>query len=187
MKTIWYTTCKICHSRISNAGSGRPKEYCSGRCRSKTAKRLAQMRQYANRKSRKQGVPIRIKRKTNRSILNAEKIRRGECELHPLYNNGERKYVIAGLEYLFDMDHIDRTTKTKTIAKMMGDQRKSKQISNRKDESIAALVIEMSKCQVVCVECHRRKTVENRDWEQITNKLEPQIEHVSRQLSLFDD
>ena len=140
--------------------------------------------------SRKNRKPTKTRtqmRASNRALVNAFKLERGECALHPLYNNGERKYVIAGLEYLFDMDHIDRTTKTKTIAKMMGDQRKSKQISNRKDESIAALVIEMSKCQVVCVECHRRKTVENRDWEQITNKLELQIKHVSRQLSLFDD
>ena len=174
MKTIWYTTCKICHSRIRNAGSGRPKEYCSGRCRNKTAKRLAQMRQYANRKSRKQGVPIRIKRETNRSILNAEKIRRGECELHPLYNDGERKFVVPGLEYLFDMDHVDRTQKHKTIAKMANDP-------------VERLLAEIAKCQLVCCECHRRKTCESRDWVSIVKVLEPDMKMVYDQPTLFDN
>ena len=132
------------------------------------------MRQYANRKSRKQGVSIRIKRETNRSILNAEKIRRGECELHPLYNNGERKFVMPGLEYLFDMDHVDRTQKHKTIAKMT-------------KAPVERLLAEIAKCQLVCAECHRRKTVENKDWQHIVKTLEPQMTIVYYQPTLFDN
>ena len=173
MKTIWYTTCEICNASISNAGSSRPKKYCSGRCRSKTTKRREQMRQYSNRRLRKQGVPLRVKRKSNRAILNAEKLRRGECELHQLYNNGERKFVVQGLEYLFDMDHVDRTQKHKTLAKMIGDP-------------VERLLAEIAKCQLVCCECHRRKTVDCRDWASIVKVLEPDMKIVYDQPTLFD-
>ena len=144
------------------------------------------MRKYSrkNRKPTKTRTEIRA---SNRALVNAFKLERGECALHSIYNNGERKYVIAGLEYLFDMDHLDRNKKTKNIAKMMGDASKSKQIGSRTTAVIAALVAEMAKCQVVCVECHRRKTVENKEWINLTKHLQPQVEVIHKQLSLFDD
>ncbi len=134
------------------------------------------MRDYANAQSRKKGLKIRqfTRRKTNRQILNEEKLRRGECELHPFYNNGERKFVVPGLEYLFDMDHIDRTQKHKTIAKMHSDP-------------IKRLLAEIAKCQMLCVECHRRKTVESRDWAHIVKTLDPQMKTVYDQPTLFDN
>jgi len=139
-----------------------------------TAARRQQMRRYAHNRYWHNRVPAKFTRRaTNREILNAEKLRRGECELHPLYNNGERKFVVLGLEYLFDMDHIDRTQKHKTIAKMAKDP-------------VKRLMAEIAKCQMVCVECHRRKTVESRDWVNIVKVLEPQMTTVYDQPTLFD-
>ena len=140
-----------------------------------TAARREQMRRYAHHRYWHNRVPAKFtRRETNRQILNAEKLRRGECELHPLYNNGERKFVVPGLEYLFDMDHLDRTQKHKTIAKMHGDP-------------VKRLMAEIAKCQMVCVECHRRKTVESRDWVHIVKVLQPQMKTVYDQPTLFDN
>ena len=140
-----------------------------------TAARREQMRRYAHNRYWHNRVPAKLtRRETNRQILNAEKLRRGECELHPLYNNGERKFVMPGLEYLFDMDHLDRTQKHKTIAKMHGDP-------------VKRLLAEIAKCQMLCVECHRRKTVESRDWGHIVKVLEPQMKTVYDQPTLFDN
>ena len=140
-----------------------------------TAARREQMRRYAHNRYWHNRVPAKFtRRKTNRQILNAEKLRRGECELHPLYNNGERKFVVPGLEYLFDMDHVDRTQKHKTIAKMHGDP-------------VKRLLDEIAKCQMLCVECHRRKTVESRDWVHIVKVLESQMKTVYDQPTLFDN
>jgi len=140
-----------------------------------SAARRQQMRRYAYNRYWHNRVPVKFtRRKTNREILNAEKLRRGECELHPLYNNGERKFVVPGLEYLFDMDHVDRTQKHKTIAKMAKDP-------------VERLLTEIAKCQMVCVECHRRKTVESRDWVHIVKVLEPQMKTVYDQPTLFDN
>ena len=139
-----------------------------------SAARRQQMRRYAYNRYWQNRVPVKFtRRETNREILNAEKLRRGECELHPLYNNGERKFVVPGLEYLFDMDHVDRTQKHKTIAKMHSDP-------------VKRLLAEIAKCQMVCVECHRRKTVESRDWVNIVKVLEPQMKTVYDQPTLFD-
>ena len=140
-----------------------------------TAARREQMRRYAHNRYWHNRVPAKFtRRETNRQILNVEKLRRGECELHPLYNNGERKFVVPGLEYLFDMDHLDRTQKHKTIAKMSNDP-------------VERLMAEIAKCQMVCVECHRRKTVESRDWVHIVKVLEPQMKTVYDQPTLFDN
>ncbi len=139
-----------------------------------TAARRQQMRDYSNARSRKKGIWPKQKRISNREILSAEKLRRGECELHTFYNNGERKFVVAGLEYLFDMDHLDRTQKHKTVAKMMGDP-------------VKRFLAEIAKCQMLCVECHRRKTVENQDWQQIITMLKPKMRIVYDQPTLFDN
>ena len=72
------------------------------------------------------------------------------------------------------MDHLDRTQKHKTIAKMHGDP-------------VKRLMAEIAKCQMVCVECHRRKTVESRDWVHIVKVLEPQMKTVYDQPTLFDN
>ncbi len=94
--------------------------------------------------------------------------------MHTFYNNGERKFVVPCHEYLFDMDHIVRTQKYKTVAKMMGDP-------------VKRLLAEIAKCQMLCVECHRRKTVESRDWQQIITMLKSEMRIVYDQPTLFDN
>ena len=172
-KRVWHTNCATCSATIQQAGSGSPRKYCNKRCRGKHPARLKQMRDRARLNYKKKGTLVR-RRETNKQILIAEKLSRGECALHPLYNNGDRKFVVPGLEYLFDMDHLDRHDKHKTIAKMMKDPEKQ-------------FREEMAKCQMLCVECHRRKTVESRDWVQIVKVLEPEMRVVYDQPTLFDN
>ena len=169
----WVSTCETCKATINQIGSSRPRKYCNSRCQGKNAARLKQMRDRARINYKKKGTLVR-RRETNKQILIAEKLLRVECALHPFYNNGERKYVVPGLEYLFDMDHLDRHDKHKTIAKMANDPEKR-------------FRSEIAKCQMLCVECHRRKTVESRDWVQIVKVLEPQMKTVYDQPTLFDN
>ena len=171
--TVWVSTCETCSATIKQVGSSRPRKYCNRRCQEKHPARLKKMRDRNRSKYKKTGTLVR-RRETNKQILVAEKLLRGECALHPFYNNGERKYVVPGLEYLFDMDHLDRHDKHKTIAKMHGDPEK-----RFRDE--------IAKCQMVCIECHRRKTVESRDWVHIVKVLEPQMKTVYDQPTLFDN
>ena len=172
-KRVWHTNCATCSATIKQTGSGAPRKYCNARCQGKHPARLKQLRDRARLNYKKTGTLVR-RRETNKQILIAEKLSRGECALHPLYNNGKRKFVVPGLEYLFDMDHLDRHNKHNTIAKMIGDPEK-----RFRDE--------IAKCQMVCVECHRRKTVESRDWVHIVKVLEPQMKTVYDQPTLFDN
>ena len=140
--------------------------------KSRHSARRAQMRAYSKQRSRKMGVMPRAQRRiSNRAILTALKLEIGECELHTMFNNGNRKLVMPGYEYLFDMDHIDPTKKHKTIAKMMS----SAELEFR---------AEVAKCQLVCIECHRRKTVENKEWRNRTKVL---VSAINNQLTLFDN
>jgi len=173
--TFWYSTCATCNKTITNYGSARPKKYCDAKCKGRHPTTLAKMRAYHKKRYWQNHVPAdKLRRQSNREILNAEKLRRGECELHAQYNNGERKFVVAGLEYLFDMDHLDRNIKHKTVAKMMSATEK-------------AFIDELAKCQLVCCECHRRKTIENKDWVQIVKVLQPEMAPVYNQPTLFDN
>ena len=168
----WISHCKVCNTSLANVGSGRPKTVCGSCARSK---RLAKMRHYSMIRSRKMGInPRQLPRITNRAILIETKLQIGECQLHPQFNNGERKFVVPGLEYLFDMDHLDRHTKHQTIAKMMA-------------SPVKEFRHELSKCQLVCAECHRRKTIENKDWQHIVKTLESQTTIGYCQQTLFDN
>ena len=143
--------------------------------KARSAYRRAQMRAYSVKRSRRMGVMPRAERRiTNRSILATIKQEIGECQLHTMYNNGERKFVMQGYEYLFDMDHINPAMKHKTISQMMA----SPELEFR---------AEIAKCQLVCIECHRRKTIENKEW--LNRKQEKfsvlTIRH--NQLTLFDN
>jgi len=174
-KNAWLSTCLTCGASVVNCGSGRAKKYCNAKCKERHPTTLARKRAYTKRRYWKDRIPAdKLRRENNREILVKEKLRRGECELHQFYNNGERKFVVPGLEYLFDMDHLDRHHKHKTIAKMMTSPEK-----RFRDE--------MAKCQMLCVECHRRKTVENKDWVQIVKVLEPEMAIVYNQPTLFDN
>lgn len=143
--------------------------------KARSAYRRAQMRAYSVKRSRRMGVMPRAERRiTNRAILATIKQEIGECQLHAMYNNGKRKFVMQGYEYLFDMDHIDPAMKHKTIAQMMA----SPELEFR---------AEIAKCQLVCIECHRRKTVENKEW---LNRKQERFSVLTirhNQLTLFDN
>jgi len=132
-----------------------------------SSRRRRQMRDYA----RARYVPKtrEIRKQTNWELRNQEITRRGECALHLEYW-GCREYVMQGYEYLFDLDHIDRTTKVNTVSKM--------KYAKEKD-----YLKELAKCQLLCMKCHRRKTVEQRDWETVNKEFtyEP-----DGHLTLFD-
>ena len=143
--------------------------------KARSAYRRAQMRAYSVKRSRRMGVMPRAERRiTNRSILATIKQEIGECQLHTMYNNGERKFVMQGYEYLFDMDHIDPAMKHKTIAQMMA----SPELEFR---------AEIAKCQLVCIECHRRKTIENKEWVNRKQERFPVLTIRHNQLTLFDN
>ncbi len=142
--------------------------------RARSAYRRAQMRKYSMKRSRKMGVRPRLARRiTNRAILAEIKLEIGECQLHTTYNNGVRKFVTPSYEYLFDMDHIDPTVKHKTIAKMMASP----------EQQFRA---EIAKCQMVCIECHRRKTIENKEWQNKFKKQPSYKKIINNELTLFD-
>ena len=143
--------------------------------KARSAYRRAQMRAYSVTRSRRMGVMPRAERRiTNRAILATIKQEIGECQLHTMYNNGERKFVMQGYEYLFDMDHIDPAMKHKTIAQMMA----SPELEFR---------AEIAKCQLVCIECHRRKTIENKEWLNRKQERFPVLTIRHNQLTLFDN
>ena len=175
---VWYTNCARCSTRIKNNGSGRPKKFCNPNCARQY--RLNRCRVYSNKRARAAGImPRAAVRVTNRELINAEKRLRNECALHMHYW-GVQEFVQPGFEYLMDMDHIDRFTKTDTIAKMMGSSRKGTGSPKQR------FVDEMAKCQMLCMKCHRRKTIEHRDWVSITKPLRPMIVQIYEQPSLFD-
>jgi len=135
--------------------------------KSRSAYRRAQMRAYA--RAHYVPTPRELRKQTNWQLRNDEITRRGECALHLEYWNC-REYVIQGYEYLFDLDHIDRTTKVNTVSKM-------------KYACEKAYLKELAKCQLLCMKCHRRKTVEQRDWQTVNKEFAyEQLEH----LTLFD-
>jgi len=132
-----------------------------------SAARRAQMRAYAN--SRYVPRPRELRKQTNWQLRNVEMMRRGECALHVQYWNC-REYVVPGYEYLFDFDHIDRTTKVQTISKM-------------KYAKVKNYLQELTKCQLLCIKCHRRKSVEQREWQAVNKQFALQQDN---HLRLFD-
>lgn len=64
----------------------------------------------------------------------------------------------CGIEYpgepwLFDFDHIDSTTKIKTVSELV------------RNGSLRLLKEEIDKCEMVCLICHRRRTALRAGWE----------------------
>ncbi len=82
-----------------------------------------------------------------------QKVLRKYKLLKGCYTCGYRKHFSA-----LDFDHIDRTTKVDSISKMIRDTMSFKRIKD-----------EVRKCTVLCSNCHRIKTYENKDWENAFN------------------
>jgi len=79
-------------------------------------------------------------------IVINEKLRRGRCAYHPIYNDGAEHLVTIGNYVEFAFDHIDRESKQMTISKLIG-----------RYKSPQRLLVEMSKCVLSCHNCHTRK------------------------------
>jgi hypothetical protein len=155
-KTTKQYGCQRCGKQMTLIGSGRPIKYCSTKCRYNTVYKPTQ----------------RIKAKgttmsRGKEIVLKDKLLRGECILHPAYHQGRRKFVTLENHRMFAYDHIDRSIKQGTIAKLV-------------DSSPQKLETELLKCQLVCHNCHAMKTYEDKDWHRHGKEL-------SEQPGLFDN
>ena len=86
-------------------------------------------------------------------IVLQEKLRRGRCVYHPQYNHGQELLVTLNNYVEFAFDHVDRKSKTITIAKCMG-----------RYKTPDRLIAEMNKCVLTCHNCHARKGFNNGDF-----------------------
>ena len=102
-----------------------------------------------------------------KEIVLKDKLLRGECVLHPAYHQGRRKFVTLENHRMFAYDHIDRSIKHGTIAKLV-------------DSSPQKLETELLKCQLVCHNCHAMKTYEDQDWHRHGKE-------INEQPGLFDN
>ena len=168
-KKIWFSTCRNCNSQIKNAGSGRPRRFCNKRCYLDLCKK-----NYVSKGPRTGRTPFNLSTTEAHKLVNDAKLKFGKCALHPLYNNGDEYVCTPDRLRAFCWDHIDRKTKTSTIARMIGG-------STREE-----LLNEMKKCWLVCANCHQIKTYENMEYLKITTALQMEIAKQSEQLSLFD-
>ena len=155
-------TCEICFSvKTAYAHPNRTYRACSRQC----AARLARN------KTRKHGKPIdrsadarwrKMRANRNHQISHENMFRRGQCALHPTYNNGSELHVTIDNLPMFAWDHIDRTLKYASVAKL-------------KHRNAEQLQTEIDKCQLVCHNCHAMKSKEHNDHvpvdKQTTNKL----------------
>ena len=109
----------------------------------------------------RRGLPQEIKLRYNRrdhitkkklcnykkKILNRYKLLKG-CQLC-----GYKKHFSA-----LEFDHIDRSLKIKAISMLIKENNSWKMVKE-----------EIKKCMLLCSNCHRIKTYENKDWENKTN------------------
>ena len=154
--TTWHSVCRQCASTLTNTGSGRPRTVCQ-------ACRLQQMRTMSagryTKKGRTFNLPLLKVKQRNELVIIDEKLRRGkclDCNLLVTTDNASE----------FDFDHRNRTDKTGNVSKL-------------KYGNVNRLVNEMSKCDLLCCQCHRRKTLSKRDF----TKQRTQV----LQTSLFDN
>ena len=127
--------CQRCNKQTTMLGSGRPPKYCSQKCRKPPKPRIK--------------LKGTIMSRGKDAVLR-DKLLRGECVLHPTYHQGRRKFVTIENHRMFAYDHIDRSTKKGTIAKLV-------------DSGPRNLETELIKCQLVCHNCHAFRTWVNRD------------------------
>ena len=170
-KQIWYTTCRNCNNQITNAGSGRPRKFCNKRCYLDLCKK-----NYVSKGPHNKGrTPFNLSVNEAHKFVNNEKLKFGKCALHPLYNNGDHYVCTPDRLRAFCWDHIDRKNKVSTIARMIGGSTQQE------------LLQEMSKCWLVCANCHQIKTYENKEYITITKALQMQASEQCEQLTLFDN
>ena len=89
----------------------------------------------------------------DRLLVAREKLHRGQCAYHGKYNNGQLHIVTIDNLVEFVFDHREREHKRATIAYLIGRYANAQIIIN-----------EMSKCELVCHNCHMRKTLKQQDF-----------------------
>jgi len=140
---MWHSSCKHCATTLTNVGSGRPKTVCRP-CR------LEQMKRVSKGRYKMRGPKIKVSREylksRDKQIIVEEKLRRGAC----LSCNLQVTHETASE---FDFDHFDRSDKFNNVSKLKG-----RQIDT------ARLLAEMLKCELLCCRCHRRKTLDNKEF-----------------------
>ena len=166
----WLTSCQICNCSITNNGSGRPRNVCSRECKLERMRRVSKAR-YGPR-TRNTGKPKDYVYQQNKArhnnIIAAEKQRRGKCAYHLEYF-GNELHVTHDLISIFDFDHVDRSTKLRK-GKVTGISQLKGSITDEQ------LIAEMSKCEVVCANCHRLKTIQNKDYAKLDKNLAQEMQ-----------
>lgn len=99
-------------------------------------------------------------KKIRREIVDEDKLKREFCELCQFK-------VTKDNTFLFDYDHIDPTTKVKSISDM-GNHLKS----------ISSIKKELEKCRLLCCSCHRLFTREKRKWTDVTKATPDELTFV---------
>ena len=128
------------------------------------------MRERANGKYQKKNKPKLAKQDLKQertkarhsNIIAAEKQARGKCAYHLEYF-GSDLLVTHDLAAIFEFDHIDRAAK---LVKVKGGVS-----SLRGKVSDELLIQEMAKCELVCANCHRLKTIQNKDWVKLQQRV----------------
>ena len=168
----WQTSCLVCAAPVVNCGSGRPKGFCSDTC--KVTRRKERQSRYQSRKRAKRKADRLAKRgrhialrapskmaqdmSRQRNIIAAEKLKRAKCAYH-LHYFGADLYVTQDLLQIFEFDHVDRTQKHQPRKKRGGGV--ARMVARVSDTE---LIEEMQKCELVCCNCHRLKTIQEKDY-----------------------
>ena len=157
-------TCEVCGT--TKTVYDHPKRryrFCSQNCNLINARSQRKKDPLAKTKARQRTSIYGKQRRYNNHKLSASNmILRGKCALHPIYNDGQELHVTHNNLPMFAWDHIDRTTKTASVAKT-------------KQKTADVVQNEIDKCQLVCHNCHAMKSKQHNDHipvdKQTTNKL----------------
>lgn len=108
---------------------------------------------------------IKRLKKERHDFVNQKKVEIGKCSTCPLK-------VDVNEPFLFDWDHINPETKTKSISDMCGGTFPMKQIE-----------AEIAKCRLLCCKCHRRHTRITDKWTDFTQATVEQLAKVDETIA----
>jgi hypothetical protein len=145
---MWHSSCKHCAITLTNIGSSRPKTVCRP-CRLQQMKQVSAARYV--KKNKTANLPLLKVKQRNEQVIVDEKLRRGKCLA---CNLSVEKHNASE----FDFDHRDREHKTGNVSKL-------------KYCNVDRLINEMTKCDLLCCRCHRRKTLNNKDFAKPTTRV----------------
>ena len=159
--------CEICGTtKTVYQSPNRAYRFCSQTCNLKNARSQRKRDPLAKTKRLERTSKYGRQRRLNNHQLSAANMhKRGQCALHPIYNCGQTLEVTADTLPMFAWDHIDRTTKRASVAKL-------------KSRNPDVVQQEIDKCQLVCHNCHAMKSVEQNDHRPID-------QHPNTQSTLF--